>query len=49
MSFHADFVILFSLGVLAWLIGFVVMTFGWVFGLGLRRLLSLVGLVSDVD
>jgi len=49
MTFHADFTTLFSLGVGAWLVGYIVMTIGWTFGYALRRLLSMMGVASDVD
>lgn len=49
MSFESSFTQLFSIGIIVWLIGFMVMLIGWTFGYLLRRVLRLFNLVSDVD
>ena len=48
MSFVDCFEQLFSVGLIVWLVGFVVMMIGWMFGLMVRRVLRLFNLVSDV-
>jgi len=49
MSFHADFTVLFSLGVGAWLVGQIAMVVCWILAMALRRVLSNTKLVSNVD
>ena len=49
MTFNSDFMILFSLGVMAWLVGYAFMSIGWILGMALRRLLSMLNMASDVD
>jgi len=49
VTFNTDFLTLFSIGVMAWLVGYAFMSIGWILGMALRRLLSMLNMVSDVD